>query len=488
MYEKGETPPPRDNIRRLLRIGAALIGLALLIRLRPLIDQIGWADVWLNRYEGLSAWGFCWRAAVEMFAVGSALLILLRLFGRGSTLPNLRDLLPVLRAFGLGKKASPHASNRRSVQNIFIDFIAAPAFYAMALQAVPMFLLSRLDAGAGAQLAVSVYLSALFFHRRESWSWLFWGAQNLYAATAFAYGAGVSWAGAFGLAFALHASAHGLNVLYIRLGMSAWNGAKQAAGRWKSLAVIGAVLLALLLSGGLYARPFEWLSGRYGADDAWTFCWRLALETVVVSLLLAPIGTFVDRSRALRRWMSKRRARLKPPKPAEPNKEQERGENLLKPAEPNEEHESEKKPTPPKKEKRDTDFQNIRVAQTLAEAPVFETFTLQAAPIVLLSLVGADMGMQAAVSAALFAWVHFTNSAGSGIAAGLPGGVYLGFAFAHWLGKSFWTAFWVTAVAHSLHNLPTAALLAAYKGMERINQKMKQKRKRAQEEPPVDRE
>ena len=76
MYEKSETAPRRDRIKRLLRIAAALVGLGLLIRLNPFIDLIGLADVWMNRYEGLSAWGFGWRAAVEMFAVGAALLIL----------------------------------------------------------------------------------------------------------------------------------------------------------------------------------------------------------------------------------------------------------------------------------------------------------------------------------------------------------------------------------------------------------------------------
>ncbi len=480
MYEKSETAPPRDRIKRLLRIAAALAGLGLLIRLNPLIDLIGLADVWMNRYEGLSAWGFGWRAAVEMFAVGAALLTLLRLFGRGSTLPNLRDLLPVLRFFGLGKKASFHASNRRSVKNVLIDLIAAPALYAAALQAVPMFVLSRFDAGAGTQLAVSVYLSALFFHRRGSWSWLFWGTQNLYAATAFVYGVGVSWAGAFGLAFALHASAHGLNALYLRLGMAAVEGVKIGARHWRSLlAVVCAISLAFLLSGGSYAWAFEWLTARYSKHGQWAFCLWLALETVVVSLLLAPIGAFVDRSRALRRWLSKLRARLKPPKPVETG----------------EEHESGEKPTPPKKEKRKPQLKkekrdsilqikNMRAAQALAEAPIYETFAMQAAPVVLLKLVGADLETQAAAAAALFAFAHFTKSAGSGIAAGLPGGVYLGFAFAHWLGESFWTAFWVTAVAHSLHNLPTAALIGAYKLMERIEQK----RKSEQEKPPVERE
>ena len=94
-----------------------------------------------------------------------------------------------------------------------------------------------------------------------------------------------------------------------------------------------------------------------------------------------------------------------------------------------------------------------------------------------MKLVGADLGTQAAAAAALFAFAHFTKSAGSGIAAGLPGGVYLGFAFAHWLGESFWTAFWVTAVAHSLHNLPTAALIGAYKLMERSNRNAKANRR-----------
>lgn len=470
MYEKGETAPRRDRIKRLLRIAAALVGLGLLVRLSPFIGQIGLADVWLNRYEGLSAWGFCWRAAVEMFAVGGALLTLLRLFGREAALPNLRDLVPVLRLFGLGKKASFHASNRRSVKNILIDLIAAPACYAMALQAVPMYLLSRFDIGAGAQIAVSVYLSALFFHRRGSWSWLFWGTQNLYAATAFVYGVGVSWAVAFALAFALHAAAHGLNGIYLRLGMSARNIAIQTAEYWRSLLAAGAVLLlAFFLSGGSFAWAFEWLTARYSKHGQWAFCLWLALETVVVSLLLTPIAVFADRSR-LRQRLSELRARLKPPKLVETSGQ----------------HESGEKPTPPKKEKPDPIAQakNMRAAYMLAEAPIFETFALQAAPVVLLKLVGADLGTQAAASAALFAFAHFTKSAGSGIAAGLPGGVYLGFAFAHWIGESFWTAFWVTAVAHSLHNLPGAALIGAYKLMERIEPK----RKSEQEKPPVEHE
>ena len=41
---------------------------------KSFIGQIGLSDVWMNRYKGLSAWGFGWRAAVEMFAVGAALL------------------------------------------------------------------------------------------------------------------------------------------------------------------------------------------------------------------------------------------------------------------------------------------------------------------------------------------------------------------------------------------------------------------------------
>ncbi len=480
MNEKGGAAPPRDKIKRLLRVGAALVGLGLLVWLSRFVDKIGLADVWLNRYAELSAWGFGWRAAVEMFAVGAALLTLLRLFGREAALPNLRNWIPVLRLFGLGKKASFQASNRRSVKNVLIDLAAAPAFYAAALQAVPMFLLSRFDIGAVGQIAVSVYLSALFFHRRGSWSWLFWGTQNLYAATAFAYGAGVSWAVAFALALALHASAHGLNTLYVALGLAARNGAKQAAPHWRLLLAVAAVLLlAFLLSGGSFAWAFEWLTARYSKHGQWAFCLWLALETLVVSLLLMPIAVFVDRSR-LRQRLSELRARMKPPKPVEPDEEHESGETR----EP--QPKKENIDPQPKKENIDPilEIKNMRAAYVLAEAPIYETFALQAAPVLLLRLVGADLGTQAAASAALFAFAHFTNSAGSGIAAGLPGGVYLGFAFAHWMGESFWTAFWVTAVAHSLHNLPGAALVAAYKLVERTEQK----RKSEQEEPPVERE
>ena len=125
-----------------------------------------------------------------------------------------------------------------------------------------------------------------------------------------------------------------------------------------------------------------------------------------MSLLLLPIAVFVDRSR-LRQRLSELRARMKPPKPVETNEEHEGGET---------------REPQPKKEKRDPLVQakNMRAAYTLAEAPIYETFALQAAPVLLLRLVGADMNTQAAASAALFAFAHFTNSAGSGIAAGLP--------------------------------------------------------------------
>ena len=58
------------------------------------------------------------------------------------------------------------------------------------------------------------------------------------------------------------------------------------------------------------------------------------------------------------------------------------------------------------------------------------------------------MGTQVAASAFLFALIHFGESIAVGVAAGIPGGLYLGFTFAFWLQDSFWTAFWVTTVSH----------------------------------------
>ena len=85
-------------------------------------------------------------------------------------------------------------------------------------------------------------------------------------------------------------------------------------------------------------------------------------------------------------------------------------------------------------------------------APVIETFICQAFPIFVARVFRARFWMQVFVSMVVFAVPHFGYGIVSGICAGAAGGFYFGFTYAHWRQKSRWTAFWITALSHSLHN------------------------------------
>lgn len=85
-------------------------------------------------------------------------------------------------------------------------------------------------------------------------------------------------------------------------------------------------------------------------------------------------------------------------------------------------------------------------------APAIETFICQAFPIFFARVFRAGFRMQVLVSMVVFAVPHFGYGIASGICAGLIGGFYFGFTYAHWRQKSRWTAFWTTALSHSLHN------------------------------------
>ena len=61
---------------------------------------------------------------------------------------------------------------------------------------------------------------------------------------------------------------------------------------------------------------------------------------------------------------------------------------------------------------------------------------------------------------AIFAGLHFLDGVAAGICAGMAGGFYFAFTFAHWREKSRWTAFWVTAVSHAFNNFVAFVLLA----------------------------
>ncbi|MBI4585117.1 MAG: CPBP family intramembrane metalloprotease [Planctomycetes bacterium] len=86
-------------------------------------------------------------------------------------------------------------------------------------------------------------------------------------------------------------------------------------------------------------------------------------------------------------------------------------------------------------------------------APAVETLIFQGLVIFLLRLCRAPMALQIAISVALFAAAHFwSNGPANGISAGLIGGFYFAFTYAHWAERSHWTAIWITAFSHALLN------------------------------------
>lgn len=140
---------------------------------------------------------------------------------------------------------------------------------------------------------------------------------------------------------------------------------------------------------------------RYRQRSPWAFCWRIALEGLAVSLLCALIISqlFPDLHREVPDWSA---AAI---------------------------------------------FLIIVVM-----APVYETLLLQALPIFIARKLKAPFAVQVLASMVVFAVPHFLDGISAGICAGMIGGFYFAFTFAHWREKSRWTAFWVTALAHAIHN------------------------------------
>ena len=92
-------------------------------------------------------------------------------------------------------------------------------------------------------------------------------------------------------------------------------------------------------------------------------------------------------------------------------------------------------------------------------APLVETLVFQALPIAAARELGARFEWQVIASAAAFFAAHLFGGVGTGVCAGLVGGFYLAFTYAHWRERNRWTAFWVTALTHALSN--GATILAA---------------------------
>lgn len=148
---------------------------------------------------------------------------------------------------------------------------------------------------------------------------------------------------------------------------------------------------------------------RYRKRKPWAFCWRIAIEGLLVSILCALVLAllFPDLHRESIDWSAA----------------------------------------------------EIFMAIVIL-APVFETLLFQALPIFAARKFNAPFSWQIIISMAIFASLHFLEGIGAGIAAGMVGGFYFAFTYAHWRQKSRWTAFWVTAVAHAFNNAVAFALLA----------------------------
>jgi len=94
-------------------------------------------------------------------------------------------------------------------------------------------------------------------------------------------------------------------------------------------------------------------------------------------------------------------------------------------------------------------------------APPLETLVFQAFPIFIVRLLKGSLRIQIIASAIIFSACHFPEGVATGISAGLIGGLYFGFAYAHWRTKSRWHPFWITTVCHIIHNGIVFILLAA---------------------------
>ena len=156
---------------------------------------------------------------------------------------------------------------------------------------------------------------------------------------------------------------------------------------------------------GLLIRHFQ----RYRQRKPWAFCWRIAVEGLIVSLLCALVLAllFPALGREFPDWSA------------------------------------------------GTIFLIIVVL-----APVYETLLFQALPIYIAGRFKARFAFQIIASMAVFAGLHFLEGILAGIAAGLVGGFYFAFTFAHWHQKSRWTAFWVTVVSHAFNNATAFTLLS----------------------------
>ncbi|MGD8206553.1 MAG: hypothetical protein PVH47_00585 [Thiohalocapsa sp.] len=139
----------------------------------------------------------------------------------------------------------------------------------------------------------------------------------------------------------------------------------------------------------------------YRRRSPWSFCWRISIESILVGLLaVAILFPFVP---------IERRALLDMPY-----------------------------------------YQLLLLAVGLA--PVLETLLGQLLPVELVRLFKGGFRWQIATALVVFAAPHFAQGVAVGVGAGVIGGLYFAFTYAHWRERSLWTALWTTVVCHGIHN------------------------------------
>jgi hypothetical protein len=92
-------------------------------------------------------------------------------------------------------------------------------------------------------------------------------------------------------------------------------------------------------------------------------------------------------------------------------------------------------------------------------APIAETLLLQTAPIEISRALRGRRALQFAAGSVPFAALHFIGGIASGVAAGVVGGAYFAHTYLECRPRSWWTASWVTAMTHGLHNLIVVPVL-----------------------------
>lgn len=144
---------------------------------------------------------------------------------------------------------------------------------------------------------------------------------------------------------------------------------------------------------------------RYRQRTPWDFCWRITIEGFLISLAVGIVLGFLDLA------------------------------------------------------DRDLDMSlPVFVLFAVVLAPLLETLVLQALPVWIARLAKARFSTQVIASLVPFCFAHLVEGIGTAIAAGLVGGFYFAFTYAHWRESSRWTAFWTTSLSHAMHNAAAITL------------------------------